>query len=646
MPYRPLSVVVFLKLLMVSTAAGSEPATSRPRLTEQDFLQTLPVVIAPTQMQQPLSEAPTTVTTIDRSAIEALGVRQLPELFRRVIGIIIGYENISNPNVAYHGLNDGFSRHLQVLIDGRSVYNLFYGGVVWGSLPLQVEDIERIEFVHGPNASTDGANAFLGTLSITTRHASLERGQRVITRIGNNGIRDVQARFGRGRDGLDYRIAAAYQTDNGLDTRQDDRTVRYLSGRLDWVPTQTLQLTAQAGLTDNDFEQGFETEQFSLLTQPFEACFPVHNRPIRDYYAQLRLAHVPNPAEQTTLNLYYSRLRTDFDFRRPPLCGGFVEDDDYTIERYNAELRDIVRLSPEVRMIWGAETRYDRVEAVERSGALTFRNGRENFSARLLGHLEWRFVQSWMLNTGAMVEHNSLIDEVNISPRLTINHALTPRQTLRAGVAMGIRTPAFIEENWQSDFYRTSGGLTPETIVSTEIGYVGHFPDRRLSVDARAFIDRVDDLITADPRTFPFDSVNAGRANIRGIEARLRWRPIRASDIQLAYTHIDLSSNDPFGVNYSDSSPDHIASVFVTHAFTPAVQGTAAYYYAARMEWLNDGTPVPATHLLDLGLSWRPPTWQGSRIGLRAKNVLDDAVTYKETNDTGRQFFIELDIAF
>ena len=95
------------------------------------------MVIAPTQLVQSTLEAPAAVTIIDREMIKAMNVREIPELLRRVPGVTVAYENGSNYFVAYQGLNDGFSRRMQVLVDGRSVYNQFYGGVVWSSLPLE-----------------------------------------------------------------------------------------------------------------------------------------------------------------------------------------------------------------------------------------------------------------------------------------------------------------------------------------------------------------------------------------------------------------------------------------------------------------------------------------------------------------------------
>lgn len=142
-----------------------------------------------------------------------------------------------------------------------------------------------------------------------------------------------------------------------METRPDDRQIRYLSGRADWNLAPTQRLMVQGGYNHSDLEQGFNTNQFSILTNPFEACFPHHNRPIQEAYGQIRYEHIPSPDKQTLLQAYYSRLHTAFHYTLPPLCGGSTDRDNYTVERYDLELRHLSRLSPTARMSWGAELR-------------------------------------------------------------------------------------------------------------------------------------------------------------------------------------------------------------------------------------------------------------------------------------------------
>ena len=116
---------------------------------ESVYFSELPVVASVSRLPQRLADAPTAVTVIDRDMIKASGVRDLNDVFRLVPGFQT-YPHTTEPaRVSYHGLNDeDYSPRVQVLIDGRSMYSpLFGNGVNWATIPVALDDIERIEVV-------------------------------------------------------------------------------------------------------------------------------------------------------------------------------------------------------------------------------------------------------------------------------------------------------------------------------------------------------------------------------------------------------------------------------------------------------------------------------------------------------------------
>src|SRR5574343_150775 len=165
---------------------------------EGAYFSDLPVVASVSRLPQRLADAPTAVTVIDRDMIKASGVRDLSDVFRLVPGFQTYPHNTEPARVSYHGLNDeDYSPRLQVLIDGRSMYSpLFGNGVNWATIPVALEDIERIEVVRGTNAVSYGSNAFLGVINIITLDPALVRGVSVSTNYGNQNVRDYSVRAG------------------------------------------------------------------------------------------------------------------------------------------------------------------------------------------------------------------------------------------------------------------------------------------------------------------------------------------------------------------------------------------------------------------------------------------------------------------
>ncbi len=614
--------------------------------SENEFLQELPVVISPTHLVQPLGDAPVAVTVIDRELIRAMGVREIPELMRRVAGAVVAYESSLAPVVSYHGLNGGYMHRMQVLVDGRSVYDPVFGGTHWATLPLEVEDIERIEFVRGSNAVTDGANAFLATISITTRQAAEDRGTYLQSRVGNNGIRDVYGRYGGTSDRVDYRLSAAFREDDGVNHRADSKQVRYLAGRLDARPSATLQMTALAGYKTGEYGYGFDEGNAPV----FGTCIPPHRRPIDDGYAQFRLEYNPSTAEQTLFQLYYTQLDASSAYRRTARCGGFLDERAYSVRRYDAEVRRSWAPSEATRLIVGASARLDEVEAEDRVAGLSgspWRNAPENRHARVFGNWEYRPSLRWLVNVGAMLEHHSLTDAYYGSPRLAINYRLADRQTLRWGLSRAVRVPGFLEETWRNDLWDQAGGLRAETLLSREIGYLGSFPDGGLTVDLRVFHDRTDDLLNALVDQVPLQTVNGGWATLTGFEAQTRWRLTPATTVRLAYAYTDIDSDNPQGVRYTESAPRHIADLLVTHDFNDRLSGSLGFNYVSSMEWLEGGTRVPPTRYLDLRLARKlKGGGRAGSIALNIHNLLDDQVSYQNTTTVGRQVFLTVDWPF
>lgn len=125
-----------------------------------------PTVLSATRLSQSLFETPAAVTVIDRQMIEQTGVREIPELLRLVPGMVVGYESGSEAFVSFHGTSADLARRMQVLVDGRSIYQPLLASVDWIGLPLELADIERIEVIRGPNSSSWGANSFLAVVNI------------------------------------------------------------------------------------------------------------------------------------------------------------------------------------------------------------------------------------------------------------------------------------------------------------------------------------------------------------------------------------------------------------------------------------------------------------------------------------------------
>lgn len=98
--------------------------------------------------------------------------------------------------VSIRGFTGRFANKLQVLIDGRSVYNPIFSGTLWEQQDTLMEDIERIEVIRGPAATVWGINAVNGVINIITKKAADTQGTLLTAGGGSFEQGFVGARYG------------------------------------------------------------------------------------------------------------------------------------------------------------------------------------------------------------------------------------------------------------------------------------------------------------------------------------------------------------------------------------------------------------------------------------------------------------------
>jgi len=123
-------------------------------------------------------DAPLSSYSITKSDIDKSGVTNIMEALRLAPGVIVreltngeydihirGMENLNRTNGNFFKSN----AYTLVMIDNRPVFNHSLGGTYWESLPVDLNDVDRIEIVRGPSSSMFGPNAVTGVINIITR---------------------------------------------------------------------------------------------------------------------------------------------------------------------------------------------------------------------------------------------------------------------------------------------------------------------------------------------------------------------------------------------------------------------------------------------------------------------------------------------
>jgi iron complex outermembrane receptor protein len=133
-----------------------------PRYEEQ-------VVVTASKTEQQLINAPATVTLISSQTIQSSPAVNYADLLRAVPGLNVSQTSARDINVTSRGATGTLSTSQLALVDGRSIYQDFFGFIMWDALPINMNEIKQIEVIRGPASAVWGANALNGVINVITK---------------------------------------------------------------------------------------------------------------------------------------------------------------------------------------------------------------------------------------------------------------------------------------------------------------------------------------------------------------------------------------------------------------------------------------------------------------------------------------------
>jgi iron complex outermembrane receptor protein len=364
--------------------------------------------------------------------------------------------------------------------------------------------------------------------------------------LGENGIRDVQARIGWGEVDRNFRLTADTRGDDGLSGANGQNSVSRVNFRSDFLPNGTDELQLRLGGLNIGSGTG-------LSNNP--------GNPFRDFafdssYVQLDWRRSLGTGADLALQLSHSQeaYKDEFPFALRLLSPVFSVNDIYTVRADGRASSDVVmaqytwRPGSTTRAVFGSEL---RTEYVESGGLYNTTDAFKTSFGRLFGNLEWRAAPNWLINAGAMAERHSVSGDT-LAPRLMANWHAATGHTWRVGVSKAFRPPSTFEDFadirfiWNgrelSSSTRSSGDLRSEQVLSREVSYLGDFPDLQLNLNARLFREEVTNFIRFVKEVTPNDYGNKENFVIRGLEYQLKLQPWVGARFLLNQSFTDISS--------------------------------------------------------------------------------------------------------
>ncbi len=127
------------------------------------------IVVTVSKLQEELVNAPATVSVLPSRVIETFPAQNYGDLLRVVPGLNVIQMSARDINLRSRASASTLVTSQLALLDGRTIYQDFFGFVFWDLLPINTDEIKQIEIIRGPASAVWGANAMTGVVNVITK---------------------------------------------------------------------------------------------------------------------------------------------------------------------------------------------------------------------------------------------------------------------------------------------------------------------------------------------------------------------------------------------------------------------------------------------------------------------------------------------
>ena len=568
-------------ILITLLAAGIWPGTAEALDLEN-------MVVTATRVEQPLSSVSSSISVVDRSAIEMVDAVHVNQLLTRVPGTWISRGNGQEHLTAIRSpvfTGPGSCGNFYMAEDGVPLRGTGFCNVNQ-LFDVNTEQAQRIEVLRGPGTTSHGANAMHGVINVVSLPPAPSTGGNIDLEAGPHDYRRIkfgysyQAGSNAGRLSINAAHDGGYKDDSGFG--QQKLNYRHdFDGAL-WQAESLLSVSNlnqdTAGFIEgeNAYKDGDRLQE-----NPNPEAFR-DNSVARAYSRWTRTMGDDDSLQLTPFVRYI-----DSEFLQHFLPGQPLEENGQKgagiqaayYANTDAALRWRSGMDLEYTSAWLTKTQFD---AVPWSGI--FPIGRHydysvnSIAAGLFVNIDWQVASTTLLTgglrynaihydytnhmiDGSTAEDGSLCEDRpcrysrpsdrtdnfgNWSFDLGVNQQLGEQLSLVASAKHAFRPPQATE------LYRLQNGqqvadIEPERLNSIEAGLRGSFARSEFSLVAFAMHKKNVIFADADRR-----NVNDGETNHYGIEGSLNWQLAARWNLAVDATyarHIYANNAKPAGVN-------------------------------------------------------------------------------------------------
>ncbi|WP_292991354.1 TonB-dependent siderophore receptor [Nitrosomonas sp.] len=580
---------------------------------------------------QKLTDVASAIFVITGDDIRRSGATSIPDALRMAPGVQVERVSTDRWAVSIRGFNGVYANKLQVLMDGRSVYNPMFAGVQWEQQDTLLEDIERIEVIRGPAATVWGANAVNGVINIITKKAADTQGTLLTAGGGSFEQGFFGARYGgKINEATPFRVyAKGFTRDNTSSLSGENIHNQWHSARGGFRLDHTRgidQFTLQGDIFYNSSGDTLDRSLLNLSSISSDSSRGHH----QGGNIRLRWDRVHSEQSAIMLQMFYDRNR----YQYAPFGNS-------SIETFDIDFQHRFPLMDTHNLTWGANYRlyhnknFDTVLTTFTPPAQT----NHQISAFVRDDISL-VPERLLLTLGTRLDHNDFTGlEVQPSARLmwTPNHL----NSIWTSVSRAVRIPSRAEQDVTSIVRQVEGlpgfptlpipilavvngssAFGSEKLIAYELGYRRQLT-QQASIDISGFINDYSHLRdfsfgalsssmgVPGQLLIPIITTNNASALTYGFEVSADWKPLNKWRLQGSYSYLDmhisstsefLKEFDPTASGADKVSPQHRISFRSNYDISEKLQFNLWLRYTSKIAFYD----IPDYVTMDAKLAFRP----------------------------------------
>lgn len=482
-------------------------------------------VYSASRFNQKTSQAPSNVTVLTSADIRAYGWRTLADALRSIRGVYTSNDRSYSYVGARGFLRPGdLNARFLLQINGTRINDpVFDQALLGGEFPLDLELVDRIEFVPGPGSSMYGTNAFFGVINVITRRAREIEGARGVLEAGQGRTRGGGASYGWRNEDAELVLGANRGLSDGRDLYFPEYGASAVG--LDWERISRFFARGQWDAWSLMLLSGERTK--SIPTASFGQPFNVPGSQTIDRLRLVDLGYrrtLPSLHGELTARLYHGEYYYEGHYVNQVPFGTLNMD--ITRARWlGADVSLFMQLGQSHKLVLGSDYQYN-YELTQKNFdtepfELFLNDKAQGKRSGIYLQDEITLAEGILLNAGLRYDRETSTGGV-FNPRLALIADVAKGTTLKAIYGSAFRAPNSYELFYGID---TQGGqlanpdLGRERIRSHELSLVQQLgPNAQLTLSA--YSNKASSLITQveDPDLGLPIFRNFARATARGIE--------------------------------------------------------------------------------------------------------------------------------